>query len=167
MIILTDLIKRLLGWVWTHKQGALNVLLGLVVVFLVCLVHQKNGKVEQLRSQFDDFKIQQKIEQEKTAAVWRNQMQIAKEDYEKKVKALELSNVTLAANAERLSVALSEAKRKYANASEAARAEYTDTLNTVFDQCVSEYRRMAQIADKHAIDAERLSKAWPRIEEPP
>ncbi|EPW9558150.1 hypothetical protein ACWS5P_002807 [Acinetobacter baumannii] len=167
MTILKDLIERLLGWVWAHKQGALNVLLGLVIVILVGLIHQKNGKVEDLRNQFDDFKIQQKIEQEKTAAVWRNQMQIAKEDYEKKIKALELSNATLTTTAERMSVALNEAKRKYANASEAARAEYIDTLNAVFGQCVGEYRRMAQIADKHAIDAERLIKSWPRIEEPP
>lgn len=127
----------------------MNVLLGLVIVILVGLIHQKNGKVEQ----------------EKTAAAWRNQMQIAKEDYEKKIKALELPNVTL--TTERMPVALSETKPKYANVSEVARAEYTDTLNIVFEQCVGEYRRMAQIADKHAIDAERLIKTLPIIKEPP
>jgi len=62
---------------------------------------------------------------------------------------------------------LGETKRKYANVSEVARAEYTDTLNIVFEQCVGEYRRMAQIADKHAIDAERLIKTLPIIKEPP
>ncbi|WP_296519936.1 hypothetical protein [Acinetobacter oleivorans] len=124
----------------------MNVLLGLVIVILVGLIHQK-------------------VEQEKTAAAWRNQMQIAKEDYEKKIKALELPNVTL--TTERMPVVLSETKRKYANVSEVARAEYTDTLNIVFEQCVGEYRRMAQIADKHAIDAERLIKTLPIIKEPP
>lgn len=124
----------------------MNVLLGLVIVILVGLIHQK-------------------VEQEKTAAAWRNQMQIAKEDYEKKIKALELPNVTL--TTERMPVALSETKRKYANVSEVARAEYTDTLNIVFEQCVGEYRRMAQISDKHAIDAERLIKTLPIIKEPP
>lgn len=127
----------------------MNVLLGLVIVILIGLIHQKNGKVEQ----------------EKMAAAWRNQMQIAKEDYEKKIKALELPNVTL--TTERMPVALSETKRKYANVSEVARAEYTDTLNIVFEQCVGEYRRMAQIADKHAIDAERLIKTLSIIKEPP
>lgn len=39
--------------------------------------------------------------------------------------------------------------------------EYSNTNSDVLEACTAEYRFMAQKADEHAADAERLIKAWP------
>lgn len=37
-----------------------------------------------------------------------------------------------------------------------------DTLAGVLDQCQSDYRALAEVADGHASDVQTLSEAWPR-----
>jgi hypothetical protein len=45
----------------------------------------------------------------------------------------------------------------------AAITEYAHTITDVFEQCTTEYRRVAEDADKHAADAELMRVAWPRV----
>ena len=42
---------------------------------------------------------------------------------------------------------------------------YTITNSELLEACTAEYRSMAEKADGHAIDVERLSEVWP-IEKP-
>ena len=60
-----------------------------------------------------------------------------------------------------LSKQLSEANKRLSTASDQTIIEYTITNSELLEACTAEYRAVAEKADGHAIDAERLSKVWP------
>lgn len=60
-----------------------------------------------------------------------------------------------------LSKQLSEANKRLSTASHQTIVEYTITNSELLEACTAEYRSMAEKADGHAIDVERLSEAWP------
>ena len=60
-----------------------------------------------------------------------------------------------------LSKQLSEANKRLSSASHQTIIEYTITNSELLESCTAEYRSMAEKADGHAIDAERLSGIWP------
>ena len=60
-----------------------------------------------------------------------------------------------------LSKQLSEANRRLSTAPKETIIEYTITNSELLEACTAEYRRMAEKADGHAIDVERLSDSWP------
>ncbi len=49
-----------------------------------------------------------------------------------------------------------------AESSDAAARHYATALGTLFGECSDHYREMAERADGHALDAERLRAAWPK-----
>ena len=57
-----------------------------------------------------------------------------------------------------LSKQLSEANKRLSTASKETVIEYTITSNELLEACTAEYRSMAEKADGHAIDVERLMK---------
>ena len=60
-----------------------------------------------------------------------------------------------------LSKQLSEANKRLSSASHQTIVEYTITSNELLEACTAEYRSMAEKADGHSIDVERLSEVWP------
>ena len=60
-----------------------------------------------------------------------------------------------------LSKQLSEANKRLSTAPKETIIEYTVTNSELLEACTAEYRSMAEKADGHAIDAERLSGIWP------
>ena len=60
-----------------------------------------------------------------------------------------------------LSKQLSEANKRMSAASHQTIVEYTITNSELLEACTAEYRSMAEKADGHAIDVERLSEVWP------
>lgn len=65
-----------------------------------------------------------------------------------------------------LSKQLSEANKRLSTAPKETIVEYTITSNELLEACTAEYRSMAEKADGHAIDVERLSEAWPEEKAP-
>ena len=61
-----------------------------------------------------------------------------------------------------LSKQLSEANKRLSTAPRQTIIEYTITNSELLEACTAEYRSMAEKADGHAIDVERLSEAWPK-----
>ena len=61
-----------------------------------------------------------------------------------------------------LSKQLSEANKRLSTASHQTIVEYTITNSELLEACTAEYRSMAEKAEGHAIDVERLSEVWPR-----
>ena len=61
-----------------------------------------------------------------------------------------------------LSKQLSEANKRLSAAPRQTIIEYTITNSELLEACTAEYRGMAEKADGHAIDVERLSEAWPK-----
>ena len=60
-----------------------------------------------------------------------------------------------------LSKQLSEANQRLSTATHQTIVEYTITNSELLEACTAEYRSMAEKADGHAIDVERLSGVWP------
>lgn len=60
-----------------------------------------------------------------------------------------------------LSKQLSEANKRLSTAPKQTIIEYTIANNELLEACTTEYRSMAEKADGHAIDVERLNEAWP------
>ncbi len=60
-----------------------------------------------------------------------------------------------------LSKQLSEANKRLSTASHQTIVEYTITNSELLEACTTEYRGMAEKADGHAIDVERLNEVWP------
>ena len=60
-----------------------------------------------------------------------------------------------------LSKQLSEANKRLSAAPRQTIIEYTITNGELLEACTAEYRTMAEKADGHAIDVERLSEVWP------
>ncbi|WP_151707365.1 hypothetical protein [Acinetobacter sp. TUM15064] len=60
-----------------------------------------------------------------------------------------------------LSKQLSEANKRLSTAPRESVIEYTITNSELLEACTAEYRSMAEKADGHAIDVERLSETWP------
>ena len=57
---------------------------------------------------------------------------------------------------------LDTARSRLAQADAATCADYATTSNSVFSECVTRYRGVAEAADGHAADAGALMKAWPK-----
>ena len=78
-----------------------------------------------------------------------------------KIKAAnaDARSADLAANS--LSKQLDKAKRNLPSASTKTIIEYVNTGSDVLEECGIEATRLAKAADGHAIDAKRLSEAWP------
>ena len=78
-----------------------------------------------------------------------------------KIKAAnaDARSADLAANS--LSKQLDKAKRNLPGASTKTIIEYVNTGSDVLEECGIEATRLAKAADGHAIDAKRLSEAWP------
>ena len=60
-----------------------------------------------------------------------------------------------------LSKQLSEANKRLSTAPRQTIIEYTITNSELLEACTAEYQSMAEKADGHAIDVERLSEVWP------
>lgn len=60
-----------------------------------------------------------------------------------------------------LSKQLSEANKRLSTTAHQTIVEYTITNSELLEACTAEYRSMAEKADGHAIDVERLSEVWP------
>lgn len=56
---------------------------------------------------------------------------------------------------------LSIAKQRVSTAPRETVIEYADSSSDLLEACTAEYRFMAQKADEHAADAERLIMMWP------
>lgn len=57
---------------------------------------------------------------------------------------------------------LTTLRTRLPNAIPSAVLATADTLAGVLDQCQSDYRALAEVADGHASDVQTLSEAWPR-----
>ena len=60
-----------------------------------------------------------------------------------------------------LSKQLSEANKRLSTAPRQTIIEYTITNSELLEACTAEYRSVAEKADGHAIDVERLRETWP------
>ena len=96
---------------------------------------------------------------------WSNKYIEVEQNAIKKIQDANISARSADLAASGLSKQLSEANKRLSAASHQTIVEYTITSNELLEACTAEYRSMAEKADGHAIDVERLSEVWP-IEKP-
>ena len=105
-------------------------------------------------------------EQAKTSAAlkekqWSEQQLKAEQNYNAKIKQIESDADIAQSSADSLSKQLKIAGSRLSSSSKETIVEYTIANSDILENCIAEYRTVAEKADGHAADAERLREAWP------
>ena len=91
---------------------------------------------------------------------WSEQQLKAEQNYNAKIKQIESDSRLANASADSLSKQLKIANNRLPSATKETIIEYTNTNSDILENCITEYRTVAEKADGHAADAERLIEAW-------
>jgi hypothetical protein len=92
---------------------------------------------------------------------WSNKYIEVEQNAIKKIQDANVAARSADLAASGLSKQLSEANKRLSTTSHQTIIEYTITNSELLEACTAEYRSMAEKADGHAIDVERLSEVWP------
>lgn len=142
----------------------------IAILFLIALAtaNHYSGKVKKLELQYNAelLKSQAAYHQAKADAVekeknWSNQLLKAEQNYNAKLKEITADAASAKSNADSLSKQLNTAKKRMSTASRETVVEYTSASSNVLESCITEYQRLAEKADGHALDVRRLSDSWP------
>lgn len=155
-------------WILENKRWSLIIVLLICCLFQSCQVNKLAGEIKTLKQQHADYITQQKLAVEKAKIqaaqqekVWAEQITKAEQNYNVKIKQVQSDATAAQSAANSLSKQLNIAKQRLSAASKETIIEYTNTSSDILESCITEYRNVAQKADEHAADAERLSEAWP------
>lgn len=104
-------------------------------------------------------------EQAKASAVlkekqWSEQQLKAEQNYNAKIKQIKSDADLAQSNVDSLSKQLKIASSRLSSATKETIIEYTNSNSDILQNCITEYRTVAEKADGHAADAEKLSEAW-------
>jgi len=162
--------------IWNNKRWTL------IIVLLLCLFFQTwqvnslggdlrnaeiacNGRmvkaIEPYKTAINKAQEQKSI----TEKAWSDKYIEVEQNAIKKIQDANISARSADVAASGLSKQLSEANKRLSTASHKTIVEYTITNSELLEACTAEYRSMAEKADGHAIDVERLSEVWP-VEKP-
>ncbi|ENV34573.1 hypothetical protein [Acinetobacter gerneri] len=138
-------------------------LLAFLLLICIALLNNKTGQIEK----FKQAEIIQQAEIAKAkadAAVkekqWSDQLLKAEQNYNAKIKQIQIDADSATASANSLSKQLKIANSRMSTGSRETIIEYTNTNNDILENCITEYRTVAKAADEHAADARRLSESW-------
>ena len=92
---------------------------------------------------------------------WSEQQLKAEQNYNAKIKQIEFDSRLANASADSLSKQLKVASSRLSSATKETIIEYTTANSDILQDCIAEYRTVAEKADGHAADAERLIETWP------
>lgn len=155
-------------WILENKRWTLIIILLSCCLFQSCQVNKLAGQVKNLKQQHADYITQQQLAAEKAKVQaaqrerrWAEQITQAEQNYNVKIKQIQSDADSTRSSADSLSKQLSIAKQRLSAASRETVIEYSNTRSDILESCISEYRSVAQKADEHAVDAERLINAWP------
>lgn len=166
----------ILLWIWNHKRWNLIIVL---LIYAVFQTWQSNSLAGDLNKAKADCKTKLQQEVDKAVKPYKDAITKAKEQKaitekawsdkyieveQNAIKKIQDANAAarsadLAASG--LSKQLSEANKRLSTAPRQTIIEYTITNSELLEACTAEYRVMAEKADGHAIDVERLREAWP------
>ncbi len=144
-----------------------EILIGLLAFLLfICLalLNHKTGQIEKYKQteiilQAENAKAQadSAIKEKR----WSEQQLKAEQNYNAKIKQIESDADIAQSSADSLSKQLKIAGSRLSSASKETIVEYTIANSDILENCITEYRTVAEKADGHASDAERLREAWP------
>ena len=173
-----DFLCKVFLWVLSNKRWSLIIVLVLYGVFQTwqanSLANDLNGadakcitQVNQVKAELNQYKADQKeanekaktnaITQEKT---WAEKLLKVEQNASKKIQDAAAAASALDLANRGLSEQISIANQRLSTASRQTIVDYAVTNGELLEACTTEYRAMAEKADGHAIDTERLSQAW-------
>ena len=162
----------ILLWIWNNKRWTLIIVLLLGLFFQTWHVNSLAGDLRKAETACD-VRVAKAIKpyqdsivkaQEKKAIAekaWSDKYIEVEQNAIKKIQDANASARSADLAASGLSKQLSEANKRLSAAPKETIVEYTITNNELLEACTAEYRSMAEKADGHAIDVERLSEVWP------
>ena len=144
-----------------------DILIGLLAfLLLICLalLNHKTGQIEKYKQ--TEIILQAENAKAKASAVlkekqWSEQQLKAEQNYNAKIKQIESDSRIANASADSLSKQLKIAGSRLSSSTKETIVEYTIANSDILENCITEYRTVAEKADGHAADAERLREAWP------
>ena len=174
-----DFLCKVFLWVLSNKRWSIIIVLLIYSLFQTwqsnSLANDLNKagavcteKVNQVKADFDKYKADQteantkaKITVATQQQKWAEQLLQVEQNASKKIQdaAAAASAAQLANHG--LSEQINRANQRLSTASKQTLIDYSTTTGKLLEACTAEYRSMAEKADGHAIDAERLSKVWP------
>ncbi|WEE38565.1 hypothetical protein [Acinetobacter sp. TAC-1] len=144
-----------------------EILIGLLAfLLLICLalLNHKTGQIDK----FKQTEIILQAENAKAKAdsaikekLWSEQQLKAEQNYNAKIKQIESDADIAQSSADSLSKQLKIAGSRLSSSTKETIVEYTIANSDILENCITEYRTVAEKADEHAADAERLRDAWP------
>lgn len=145
-------------------RGILIGLLAFLLFICLALLNQKTGQIEK----FKQTEIILQAENAKAKAdsalkekQWSEQRLEAEQNYNAKIKQIESDSRLASASADSLSKQLKVANSRLSSSTKETIIEYTNSNSDTLEKCITEYQTVAEKADGHAADAERLIEAWP------
>lgn len=166
----------LLLWIWNNKRWTLILVLLIYAVFQTWQSNSLTGDLSKARADCKT-KVQQEVDkavkpykdaitnakEQKaiTEKAWSDKYIEVEQNAIKKIQDANAAARSADLAASGLSKQLSEANKRLSTASRQTIIEYTITNSELLEACTAEYRTMAEKADGHAIDVERLSEVWP------
>ena len=144
-------------------RGILIGLLAFLLLICLALLNHKTGQIEKYKQ--TEIILQAENAKAKALAAlkekqWSEQQLKAEQNYNAKIKQIESDSRLANASANSLSKQLKVANSRLPRATKETIVEYTIANSDILENCITEYRTVAEKADGHAADAERLSEAW-------
>ena len=145
-------------------RGILIGLLAFLLLICLALLNHKTGQIEKYKQA--EIILQAENAKAKTSAVlkekqWSEQQLKAEQNYNAKIKQIESDADIAQSSADSLSKQLKIAGSRLSSSTKETIVEYTIANSDILENCITEYRTVAEKADGHAADAERLRDAWP------
>ena len=165
----------LLYWIWNNKRWTLIILLLIYGFFQTWQSNSLAGDLNKAEANCDvrvaeaiapyETAITKAKEQKAiTEKAWSDKYIEVEQNAIKKIQDANAAARSADLAASGLSKQLSEANKRLSTASKETIIEYTVTNSKLLEACTAEYRSMAEKADGHTIDVERLSEVWPEVE---
>ena len=162
----------LLLLLWNNKRWTLIIVLLLCLFFQTWQVNNLGGdlrnaeiacdvRVAKAIKPYEDAIDQAQTEKATIMKTWSDKYIEVEQNAIKKIQDANAAARSADVAASGLSKQLSEANKRLSTASHQTIVEYTITNSELLEACTAEYRSMAEKADGHAIDVERLSEVWP------
>ena len=173
-----DFLVKVFIWIMSNKRWSLIIVLALYSAFQTwqsnSLANDLNKagtqcteKVNQAKSELKQYKADQKeaIETAKTTVAtqqqkWAEKLLKVEQNASKKIQDAAAAARSVDVANSGLSEQISRANERLSSASSEAVAEYAKTCNLVLEGLAVEGGRIAQAADGHEIDTERLEESW-------
>lgn len=163
---------QILYLIWDNKRWSLIIVLLFVILCQMIQANSQAGdlaKAEQVKAKAvaDAIKpYQDAIEKAKeqrviTEKAWSDKYIEVEQNAIKKIQEANAAARSADLAASGLSKQLSEANKRLSSVPKETIIEYTIANSELLEACTTGYRSMAEKADGHAIDVERLSGAWP------